>query len=52
MNVRVFLCCTVMCKKRHCKGLYTVEGVLPKYLKGFIVSEVHSESEQAGGHNP
>jgi hypothetical protein len=29
-----------------------VEGVLPICLNGFMVSEVNSESEQAGGPNP
>jgi hypothetical protein len=29
-----------------------VEGVQPQYLKGFIVSEVNHESEQARGSNP
>jgi hypothetical protein len=29
-----------------------VQGVLPNCLKGFILSEVYSESEQARGPNP
>jgi hypothetical protein len=28
-------------------GRSPVQGILPKYLKGFTVSKVHSESEQA-----
>jgi hypothetical protein len=33
-------------------GLSPVQGVLPKRLKGFIVSEVNSKSEQIRGPNP
>jgi hypothetical protein len=32
-------------------GRSPVQGVLPKYLNGFIVSEVNCKSEQAGGPN-
>jgi hypothetical protein len=32
-------------------GLSPVDGILPKCLKGFIVLEVHSDSEQAMGPN-
>jgi len=28
-------------------GRFPIQGILPKCLKGFIVSEVNSESEQA-----
>jgi hypothetical protein len=33
-------------------GRSPIQGVLPKYLKGFTVSEVNSDSEQVRGHDP
>jgi hypothetical protein len=33
-------------------GLYAAHGILPDYLKGFTLSEVHSDSDQARGPNP
>jgi hypothetical protein len=33
------------------EGVYTGGGVLPKYLKGFIVSAVNSVSGQPRGPN-
>jgi hypothetical protein len=33
-------------------GICPVRGILPKCVKGFIVSEVNSELEQVRGPNP
>jgi len=48
---RVFLCCAVCVGRGLAMGRFPVQGVLQKCLKGFIVSEVNCESEQANGLN-
>jgi hypothetical protein len=48
-----FSCVVLSCKRRGFVLRWSsVQGVLPKQLNGFIVSEVNSESEQAKRHNP
>jgi hypothetical protein len=52
MDVRVFLCCAILCRLRPWDGPIPVQGILSKCLNGFTVTEVHSESEQPRGTNP
>jgi hypothetical protein len=44
----VFLCCV---DRNLAVGRSPFQGVLAKCLKRFIVSEINSEPEQAGGRN-
>jgi hypothetical protein len=53
MDVRVSLCCALLCRYRGlATGRSPVQGVLPKYLKEFLVSELNCELEQVRGSNP
>jgi hypothetical protein len=33
-------------------GRSLIQGILPEFISGFIISEVNSKSEQARGHRP
>jgi hypothetical protein len=51
--MNTFLCVVLSCECRGlAKGQFEVQGVLPKYLKGLIVIEIDSDSEQAKWPNP
>jgi len=41
---RVFLCAAVLCRYRPSDKPIPVQGSLPKYLKGFIISEANCVS--------
>jgi hypothetical protein len=52
MDVGIF-CVVLSCVNRGLAvGRSPIQGVLPKYQKGFNVPEVHSESEQVRELNP
>jgi hypothetical protein len=50
--VRIFMLWFPMCVQALWCADPPVQGVLPKYLKGFMISEDNSDSEQARGRNP
>jgi hypothetical protein len=48
-----FFCVVPSCVGRgHAMGRSPFEGVLPKCLKGFVISKVNSELGQASGSSP
>jgi len=53
LGVDVRPCVVLSCAGRGLvMGRSPVQGHLPKCLKGFVISEVNSDSEQVGGPNP